>query len=186
MKERRGGKGSFDADGFVKQLARLVEQLPSAADKQRSAATLDAVIQFLADVKERIVSIPTEDEAKSTKLALDELSALFERAKANPLLAAAIGIRTPVPRTSNTLPSGEEIESAKRAIAQFDELPIDQLRLALENKSLSELKALAMELGVRSTQRTSHEGLSHQIATRITNTRGYRSLRNGDRSRDDT
>jgi hypothetical protein len=118
------------------------------------------------------------------KRALDDLSALFEKAKANPILAAAIGMRTPPLRPSTRLPSAEEAENARRAIAQFDELPIDQLRLALASKNLSELKALATELGMRSTQRTSQEALAHQIATRITNTRGYRSLRNGDQSGD--
>lgn len=182
MKEREGSRRTFDADGFVERLTQLVESLPSAEQQRRHAADLDAVIRFLADMKQRLASVPTQEEAKSIRLALDDLAALFAKAKSNPVLAAAVGLRTPLPRPLSQIPSDEDIENAKRAIAQFEELPIDQLRLALADKSLGELKALATELGLRSTKRTSHEALAHQIATRITNTRGYRSLRNGDRS----
>ncbi|MGN8546461.1 hypothetical protein ACQPTN_17015 [Bradyrhizobium sp. 13971] len=184
MKERKSGRGSFDADGFVKLLAQLVETLPSIDEQEKSAAALDAMIRYLTDVKERVASMPTRDDTKAMKLTLEDLSALFAKAKANPLLAAAIGIRTLAPRPSTSLPSSEEVENAKRSIAQFDELPIDEIRSALANKNSVELKALATELGLRSTQRSSREGLCHQIATRITNTRGYRSLRDGDRSND--
>jgi hypothetical protein len=181
MKNRKGGEGSFDPARFVTGLTHLVESLPSADEQQKNAAALDAIIRFLMDMKERVAAIPTRDDTKATRLALGELSALFAKATANPLLAAAIGIRSPVSRQLNPPPSGEEIENAKRAIAQFNDLPIDQLRLAVEKMSLSELKALASELGIRSSERTSHEGLSHKIATRITNTRGYRTLRIGNR-----
>jgi hypothetical protein len=144
------------------------------------------MIRFLSDLKERVASLPTRDDAEAMRLALGDLSVLFAKAKTNPLLAAAIGMRTAPPRPLKLIPSSEGVEGAKRAIAQFDQLPIDQIRSALASKSLSELRALATELGIRSTQRTSHDGLCHQIATRVTNTRGYRSLRNGDRSHDDS
>jgi hypothetical protein len=65
------------------------------------------------------------------------------------------------------------------AIERFESLPIDQLRTALSELSGRDLKAVASLLGIRSSQRTSHDALSHQIATKITNTRGYLSLRDG-------
>ena len=51
--------------------------------------------------------------------------------------------------------------------------------LALNELSARDLKAVASVMGVRSNQRTSRDALAHQIATKITNTRGYRSLRDG-------
>jgi hypothetical protein len=179
MQEKNGGKGPFDPDEFVRHLGRLVESLPSSEEQHRNAAAIDAIIRFLVDMKQRLATVPTQEEAKSIRLALDGLSALFAKAKSNPVIAAAVGMRPPTLRPTTPVVSADDIENARRAIAQFDELPIDQLRLALADKSLSELKGLATELGLRSTKRTSHESLAHQIATRITNTRGYRSLRKG-------
>lgn len=177
MKTRKGDRASFDGDTFIQRLAKLVESLPAADEQQKNAAALDDIIHFLMDMRERIAKIPTQEDVRSVRLALNELSALFAKAQSNPVLAAAVGLRAPPLRSLTPVPSTEDIDDAKRAIAQFEQLPIDQLRLALDAKSAGQLKAVAAQLGVRSSQRISREALAHQIATKITNTRGYRSLR---------
>jgi hypothetical protein len=176
MKLEKRGR-TFDADSFVQRLTKLVECLPTADEMQRNTAALDEIIRFLMNMRERIAKIPTREDATSVRLALEELSDLFTKAQSNPVLAAAVGLRAPPLRSPTPVLSTEDIEDAKRAIAQFERLPIDQLRLALEDKSTGELKALAAQLGIHSAHRISREALAHQIATKITNTRGYRSLR---------
>ena len=99
--------------------------------------------------------------------------------KSSPILSAAAGMNVASPRSTVPVPSPDEIQNANLALARFESLPIDQLRVALGQMGLRELKAMATSIGVRSTQRMSQEALAHQIATKITNTRGYRSLRDG-------
>jgi hypothetical protein len=179
MKAKKGGPALFDADTFVQRLTELVESLPAADEQQKNVAALDDIIRFLSDLRERIAKIPTQEDSTSVRFALNELSALFAKARSNPVLAAAVGLRVTSTRSLGPVPSVEEIEDAKRAISQFEQLPIDQLRVALEGRTAGQLRALAAQLGVRSSQRISREVLAHQIATKITNTRGYRSLRKG-------
>jgi hypothetical protein len=176
--KKRGG-GFFDGDKFAQNLGALLDELPSESSRQQVVSQLEALIQFLSDLKARLALIPTREDAGAARKALDELAYLFAQAKSNSVLGAAVGIRTARQRAKPQTITSEEIEEAKSAIARFESLPTDQLRGSLSELSGRDLKAVANILGIRSTQRTSRDSLSHQIATKISNTRGYRSLRDG-------
>jgi hypothetical protein len=137
------------------------------------------LIQFLSNLKERFAAIPTRDDATGARKALDELASLFAQAKSNPVLGAAVGVSPARQRAKSSPVTSEEVDRAKLVMAQFESLPTDQLRAAVSELSGRDLKAVGNVLGIRSTQRTSHAALAHQIATKITNTRGYRNLRDG-------
>jgi hypothetical protein len=137
------------------------------------------LIRFLSDLKTRLEGIPSHQDAGAARTAVDKLRALFVDATSNPILGAALGIKATEPRQKQPTITSDEVERAKSAIAQFDSLTIDEIRAALERMSVRELQNVASAIGVRATQRTARDTLVHQVATKITNTRGYRSLRSG-------
>jgi hypothetical protein len=179
MATKKGRSALFEAQKFAKSLGELIDSLPSDAGKQQIASQLEALIQFLITLKSRLEKIPTQQEAEAARMAVNRLQSLFAEAKSNPVIGAAIGIRTTAPRQKPPTITSEEIESAKLAVARFGSLPIDEIRAALEEMSVRDLQVVANAIGVRTTQRTARESLVHQVATRITNTRGYRALRDG-------
>jgi hypothetical protein len=185
MARKIGRKDSFDSAKFAQRLGELVDALPSEANRQQIAQQLETLIEFLSGLRERLASIPTQEDAKAVRAALDQLGLLFTQMKSSPILSAAVGMSVASSRPTVPIANPEDIQNAKLAVARLESLPIDQLRVALGQMSSRELKAMAKSIGVRSTQRTSQEALAHQIATKITNTRGYRSLRDGNDQQSD-
>jgi hypothetical protein len=179
MNGKKRSGGVFDGQKFTRKLAALLDDLPSESSKQQVISQLQALIQFLSDLKERLAAIPTRDDATGARKALDELASLFVQAKSSPVLGIAVGVSTTRQREKQPSITSEEIDQAKSMVGRLESLPIDQLRASLSGLSARDLKGVASILGIRSTQRTSRESLSHQIATKISNTRGYRSLRDG-------
>src|SRR5262249_18286365 len=133
VKTRR--KDLFDAQKFTRSLGALVDALPSEADRQQVLSQLETLIQFLVDLKDRIAAIPTREDASSTSAALDNLALLFAQVKSNPILGAAVGVSTATQRPRPAAITSEEIERAKLAIVHFESLPIDRLRVSLNELS---------------------------------------------------
>jgi len=179
MPTKKRDASLFDAQKFAGSLAGLLDALPSEANRKETVSQLQQLIEFLGNLKSRLECIPTQQDALAARAAVDRLSALFSEAKSNPALGIAVGIKaTPSSRKAPTITT-EEIEHSKLAIARFESLPIDEIRVALERMPTRNLQAVASALGIRTTQRTGRDSLVHQVATKITNTRGYRSLRDG-------
>jgi hypothetical protein len=179
MATKKRSGAFFEAQQFTKCLGGLIDALPSDTDKQRIVSQLDVLIQFLSDLKTRLQSIPTHQDAGAARTAVEKLTELFVQAESNPVLGAAVGIKGARPRQKQpVVTSDEEIGRAKSAIAQFDSLPIDEVRAALETMSMRDLQGVANAIGIRAA-RAARGTLVHQVATKITNTRGYRSLRDG-------
>lgn len=171
--------GFFKAQAFTQSLRTLLASLPSDAEKQQVSSQLDALIRFLTELRERLTSIPSQDDATAARAALDRLDAWFASAKGNPVVAAAVGVKPRAVRAKPAPFSSDDAERARAAIARFDTLPIDELRNALNGMLPRELQSVASAMGIRTTRRSTHDALAQQIATKITNSRGYRSLRDG-------
>ena len=178
MPRQRPG-GFFKTQAFTRSFRALLDSLPSEADRQRTAAELDALIQFLTELRERLTAIPSRDDAIGAREALDRLDAWFTTVKESPIVAAAIGVKPTAARPKSVPLSSEDIERAKATLATLDPLPIDELRTTLNQMAPRELRSVASAIGIRTTQRVAHDAVAHQIATKITNTRGYKSLKEG-------
>jgi hypothetical protein len=179
MGGKKRNEGYFDGNKFAQDLGALLDGLPSESNRQQVVSQLQTLIQFLSDLKGRLAAIPTLEEATGARKAIDELASLFAQAKSNPVLGAAVGVSKARQRPKPPPVTSEEIDRAKLMMTRFESLPIDQLRTAVNDLSSRDLRAVASALGIRSSQRTSHAALAHQIATKISNTRGYRNLRDG-------
>ncbi len=77
--------------------------------------------------------------------------------------------------------SAGELGKARVTLQELEALPVDEIRRRLEGGStpLTELRAVASLLGIRPVKKLSRDALSHQIAMKIANYRGYQQLRIG-------
>jgi hypothetical protein len=170
--QKRSRATFFEAEKFAKGLRELVDTLPTEQERNRIASELEVLIQFLTTLKSHLQGVPTQEDTLATRTAIDQLDSLFVRAKTNPFLASAFGIKSKPPRPKSPAITPEDIERANSAISKFD-------RSTLETMSMRDLQAVAGAVGVRTSSRTTREALVQHVATKITNTRGYRSLRDG-------
>ncbi len=176
---KKNSNAFFEAEKFAKRLSELIDSLPSESGRQQLASQLETLIQFLSVLKSHLAIIPTQEETIAARTAVDTLNSLFAQAKSNPLLGAALGIKATAPRKKPPAITSEEIERANTAISQFSSLPSDRLRSALDGMSVRDLQAAASAMGMQTTQSMARDVLVQRVATEITNTRGYRSLRDG-------
>jgi hypothetical protein len=165
---------------FLEGIRALADALPSEAEKEEARSRLSQLVEFLSDMRSRLASVPSREDAAQARIAIEELEGLLSKANANPVLAAALGLRKAERKRPRTeAPSYEENSRAKEALSVLEALPADEIQTSLrdeEKYSTSRLRAIALQLGIRATSKTSREALIHQIATRIANYRGYQDL----------
>lgn len=78
--------------------------------------------------------------------------------------------------------TNDEVATAQRILGELQVLPIDQMRMRLNDEGaipVRLLQAMASQLGIRSVLRTGRDVLAHQVASKISNYRGYKGLRAG-------
>jgi hypothetical protein len=106
MARKIGRKDSFDAAKFAQRLGELVNALPSEASRQQTARQLEILIEFLSGLRDRLATIPTQEDAKSVRAALDQLGLLLTQINSNPILSGAAGMNVASPRHDAAGPSG--------------------------------------------------------------------------------
>ena len=79
MAGKIGRKDLFDATKFAQRLGELVDALPSEASRQQTARQLETLIEFLSSLRDRLARIPTQEDAKAVRAALDQLGLLSHR-----------------------------------------------------------------------------------------------------------
>lgn len=164
---------------FLAGLRDLVSTLPSESEKQEVRSTFSELIAFLTSLRQTFDTIPSAEEMDETSKAIQKLDELFIKAENNPVVAKALGMPSkPKARKPKSSIAEEDIAKAKNMIASLESLSIDEIRgqLQSEKYSLSELRAMAPAVGIRSSSKLSREALAHQITMKIANYRGYRHL----------
>lgn len=178
MGETRGGKHP-NLKTLMIRLRAVFDGLPTESEKQEMKETTAALIGFLSALRDTIDGLPSGDDVHSAKQALGRLESLLASIEANPVFATALGLRPRAPLRQRTAATGAgDSARAKALLAQLEALPIDEIRAKLQDESLSleALRLVAAEVGIRQTKRVSREDLSHQVAMKIANYRGYQQL----------
>jgi hypothetical protein len=165
---------------FLERIRSLTESLPTEAEKEEARSRLSQLIDFLDDVRGRLAALPSKEDASKARTAIQELEGLISKASTNPALAAALGLRKETrKRPQVVLPSQEENSRAREALGFLEALPADEIQSSLRDEEKypnHSLRAMALQLGIRATTKTSREALIYQVATRIANYRGYQDL----------
>ena len=133
----------FRAQAFVQSLRALIESLPTEADRQQIDSQLETLIRFVNELRLRLSAIPSQRDAADARGAISHLDALFAEAKANPVVAAAFGVKPAVIRRKTEPLGSEDIERARSTAARLEALPIDELRGTVNSMPPRELQAIA-------------------------------------------
>jgi len=164
-------------------LREFTSSLPTESDKEELRRSLTAIVEFLSEVQRWASAAPTREGTAAMENAMRSLDQFAERARSNPGISMLLGVPQPRPSRPKTAAyTGEETNTAQRTLAEMQALPIDQIRTRLQDESaipMRVLQAMAAQLGIRSVQRLGRDVLTHQIASKISNFRGYQGLRAG-------
>lgn len=164
---------------FIASLRDMVSVLPTESDKQEMQRSFSVVIEFLTSLQKNLDTLPSVEDTNKVSQAIQKLDQLFMKGKTNPVLASALGLRPPTPsRRSKPVVTEEETAEAKLALAKLETLPVDEIRSQLQSEiySMSQLRAIASVMGIRSTKGINRDTLVHQIAMKVANYRGFQRL----------
>ncbi|TET39850.1 MAG: hypothetical protein E3J66_07605 [Dehalococcoidia bacterium] len=164
---------------FIAGLRDIVSAVPTESDKQEIQRSFSVVIEFLTSLQKNFDALPSTEDMNKVSQAIQKLDRLFVKAEADPVLASTLGLRRPTPtRRSKLTITEDETAKAKATLAKLESLTIDEIRSQLQSKtySMSELRAIASVMGIRSTKGINRDTLVHQITMKIANYRGYQRL----------
>jgi hypothetical protein len=168
------------ANVFLSRLKATVEALPSNEEKQAAQARITALADFLRNLQVAVDSMPTIESVDQVHEALEWLQRLFAKAEANPVLAGlAPASRAPGARKPKAALTEWDMTNAKGDIDALKALPVEGIHAKLldeDGYSLTRVRAIAVALGIRATEKLSRESLAHQVTTKIVNYRGYEAL----------
>lgn len=159
-------------------LRDLLESLPTAQQRREASDSLDAVIKFLQEVRDRLDAVPTSEDSQYLASAIARLDSLFSEAQSNPVLARAIGLEKAKP-SSPKAPTRPDTVRIEAILGELKDLTIDQMRerfLSHDRYGLADLRAVASHLGGTVNSRSTRQALAAQIVTKLANIRGYRAL----------
>lgn len=169
----------FKFKSFLKGLEEVISSLPKEGEKQRLEKSFSELISFLSELRAHMQLLPSVEQLNKVSAAAEELRGLLSRLDETPTLAAALGMRRAQgAKRRNALPTVRDPAKARGLLRQLESLSADQIRQKLSDESypLMDVRAIASELGFSSSEKTARDELVHQIATKVVNYRGYRSL----------
>ena len=173
-------KSYFDLRKFAANLRQLTAKLPTESEKAAFREGFQEVISFMVQAQQALDALPSLEQTETVRKAISAFEELETRAKTNPLLAAALGIRQPrPPRARPIVRTPEESAVAEALLRQLKSLPIDDMNRQLGDEQLTsskQLTAVASLLGIKATRKQGRDVLVQQIVTKISNFRGYEEL----------
>lgn len=167
----------FDLAGFADGVERALTSLPTADQKSKALADLEQLLTALQELREALSLVPTAEDQVAALAALARLRELSEQADESPVLAAALGktVRR-APRKRST--SKSDRAAARELLDRLKALPMDAIEARLNDPALSVsmLRAVADEAGIRGNSKRPRDQLVGQITMKIVNFRGYQKL----------
>jgi type VI protein secretion system component VasK len=106
---------------------------------------------------------------------IEEKSALFAHAEANPPLAHALGLtRAPTAERKTPVTSEADTATARTLLQDLESRSLDEVRTTLADEafSLSALRMMAELTGMSGAERLNREALVHHLMTHIAQVRG--------------
>lgn len=173
-------KRYLDLRKFAANLRQLTETLPTESEKASLRSEFQEVISFMTQAQQALDTLPSIEHTEAVRKAASTFEALEAKVKANPLFAAALGVK--LPRAPRPKPAGrtpEESATAEELLRQLRSLPTDDMNKQLGNEALTpsrQLTAIASLLGIKTTRKQGRDALVQQIVTKISNFRGYEEL----------
>ncbi len=170
----------FQMKEFLVNIRKILNMLPSEDEKKEIQSNIDTIVNFLNDMRNNILTIPSSENISELSKSLQAFEELHKKAETNSILANVFGIHRPKAKKSKKFQiTEEESLKANKSLSELESIPIEEIRSRLQKDnlySISDLRALASVMGIRSIKKQSKETLVHQITMKIANFRGYKQL----------
>jgi hypothetical protein len=164
---------------FMVNLEKLVRGLPTDNEKNEIQNNLKKLIDFFNFLYEAIDMLPSSKDTNKIDQVIKNINNIINEIEVNPAFAVLFGLRgqSLVTKRRQGLKE-EEIAKGKIALKNLESLSIDAIRSKLQSEeySISEIRAIGYELGIKSNKGLNREALAHQITMKIANYRGYKKL----------
>ena len=157
----------------------VTRSLPTSQDRFEIAAAINAVVEYLNDLKRTLESVPTLEDMTPLDEALANLDRHFARIQDNVLVARTLGTKKPMPSKPKPSFSANDESEAVLALKRLRTYTPDQIREELQDGtrfSLGVLRVLAGSLGAPVQARSSRAQLAAAVMTKLVNLRGYAYL----------
>jgi len=174
----KGKTDVFKIKLLLKNITEITSFLPNDIQREQMRNNIDHLIRFLTFIKQNFINLPSDNDINKINKAIENIKTLLSEGEKNPLIAELIGLKKRgIIKKKDTFDEEKTIR-AKRILKEIESLSIDGIRDKLQNEeySISELRAIGKELGIRSTKGLNRESLAHQITMKIANFRGYQQL----------
>ncbi|MCI0387407.1 MAG: hypothetical protein MOB07_01380 [Acidobacteria bacterium] len=164
----------IDYEGFIKGLQSLLDTMPSESQKQEINNAFTELINFLTDLQNIFLAMPTIEDSAHINQFLLKLEEFYAASQKAPLIAASIGAgHKSTKRNSSASPKKEVEIDVNAVLDSLTKLSADEIRSRLDDKTFSKpaLQALALELGMKPASNATKKSLADKIASDILNQR---------------
>ena len=101
-------------DGFLSKKAELVDTLPSQETKSRLDKELAVLIEFLTDFRNRLKTLPTDQDANDVTSTIEMIKDYVRVAESDPMLSRVLGLsENGTLRKSPQTPYGTESQGSR-------------------------------------------------------------------------
>ena len=172
-------------DRFLIDLSALVETLPSPDAKAQIDQDLASLIKFLQDFRDRLKSLPTDNDLEGVTSTIEAVRDCVRIAEADPAMSRILGLSSELKRPKKSLTSiatKKNREIAKSVADELREMPPENVEQVLADKrkySVSMLRQIGGELGITLTSNSTRLAVIEKISKTLSNRWGYDYLSNG-------
>lgn len=173
-------------DRFLSDLSELIDTFPSRDTKSRLDQELGVLIGFLEEFRERLKSLPTEEDMDGVTSAIEMIKDQLRIAESDPMLSRVIGILPDdrvVRRSQHKPMTKQDLEEAKTTAEDMKGMVLGDIEHNLKDKKKynnAMLRQIGNELGLRFSSKSTRLSMIDGILKKISNLQGYRYLRLGD------
>ena len=172
-------------DRFLSDLSALVDTLPSREVKVQIDRELALLIEFLQDFRNRLNSLPTNEDADGIVPTIEAIRDCIRIAEADPVMSRILGLSPGFHESKKSVKgmTTERDREAARSIArELKSMPPAEVEQALTDKgkyNVSMLRQVGGELGLRFPSKSTRLAMIDKISKSLANRWGYDYLSHG-------
>ena len=172
-------------DRFLSDLSALVDTLPSPDVKAQMDRELASLIEFLQDFRDRLKSLPTDQDADGVASTIETVRDCVRIAEADPVMSRILGL-SPEAHTTRKPVKGvtteRDREAAKSIARELKDMPPGEVEQMLSDRTkynVLTLRRIGGELGIRLSSKSTRLVMIDRISKALANRWGYDYLSHG-------
>ena len=172
-------------DKFLTDMSVLVEALPSPDAKAKINRDLASLIEFLQDFRDRLKSLPTDNDLDGVVSKIEAVRDSIRIAEADPTMSRILGLssgfKRPRKSTKNST-AKQNLAAAKSIAVELRCMPPGDIEQVLADKrkyNAAILRQIGDELGISLSSRSTRPVMIEKITKTLANRWGYDYLSNG-------